>query len=186
MLNSQVVPDVVGGSFENCTAYLSALPTVDPICAARYGPLTAKGESLLCKYIHHFMTSEQPHQHCYHAGVPRPDALGHIKCGPRDCASEAPSGSLGGSSAASSDSSCPSAAAPAAPKCTAEDLEDLTAATIYALPFCLPSLGGSSCGASNCTQAINTYLGRFVSSGVLCDCFALKEIPKPQTLNPNP
>ena len=163
-----------GGSFDACTAYLSALPTFDPLCQARYGPLTAKGESLLCKYLHHYMSSEQPSKHCFHAGFPHPDAGGKIKCGPLDCASEAPSGSLGGSSAASSDAACPSGGALQPARCTAQDLEELTAATIYALPFCLPSLGGASCSASNCTQAINTYLGRFVSSGVLCDCFAQK------------
>jgi hypothetical protein len=43
-------------------------------------------------------------------------------------------------------------------------------ATVSALPFCLPALNGDTCDATNCTQAINTYLGRHIVNGAFCAC----------------
>ena len=54
--------------------------------------------------------------------------------------------------------------------CGDAELQELTAAVVSALPYCLPSLAGTSCTASNCTQAVNTYLGRFVANGAVCRC----------------
>ena len=55
------------------------------------------------------------------------------------------------------------------PVCSAEDAEELGQGIIYSIQFCLPSLEMQVCH-SNCTQAINTYLGRFAKSGVIDSC----------------
>ena len=48
-----------------CEAYMTSLPMVDPACSDAYGPSSAMGASLMCKYLHHFMIPLAPELHCW-------------------------------------------------------------------------------------------------------------------------
>eukprot|EP00966_Prymnesium_polylepis_P239505 5538957-Prymnesium_polylepis.1 len=139
-------------SSQECEAYLLSLPHHNQACQSKWGAYTAMGESLMCKYLHHFMISFSPHLHCYHAGqLGMPDANGNTKCTAADCLPTVPG-------------------VPTARACTPEDAEQLTEATLYALEYCLPTLASGRCSA-NCSQAVNTFLGRFVENGAVCACY---------------
>mmetsp|Transcript_4856 Transcript_4856/g.10294 ORF Transcript_4856/g.10294 Transcript_4856/m.10294 type:complete len:864 (-) Transcript_4856:124-2715(-) len=150
-------------SFTECVTYQKALPFFDSTCQALYGPNTAQGQSWMCKYLHSFMIWRSPELHCFHAGRGMPDANGAQKCTPSDCASTTPR--------------LPSSSAYQGPTCSARDTEELAEATLYALEYCLPSLAagtGTTPGvcSANCTQAVNTFLGRHVVAGTVCACQA--------------
>lgn len=151
-----------------CKAYYEVLPHHDPKCVEKYGPYTAKGESLMCKYLHHFMVGGQPELHCFHAGPGQPDINGKKGCSPSQCdpSESRPSRfepwsqvQVGMSAEVNLEETC-----------TDNNLEELSVAVLSALPFCLPSLNGIGCSSTNCSMAINTYLGRFVANGVVCKC----------------
>ena len=140
-----------------CEAYMTSLPMVDPACSDAYGPSSAMGASLMCKYLHHFMIPLAPELHCWHSGPALgPDAKGKVKCAPTDCAP----------------AEAEAAAPPPPPSCTAEEAEEIATGTVYALTHCLPALVTGDCVSSNCTQALNTYLGRFMANGAWCACRA--------------
>eukprot|EP00041_Stephanoeca_diplocostata_P017560 m.356136 g.356136 ORF g.356136 m.356136 type:complete len:1633 (+) comp20746_c0_seq2:97-4995(+) len=144
-------------SVENCTAYYTSLPLHDPTCQEKFGPYTTKGESLMCKYLHQFMAPQQPELHCFHAGPNLPDARGVTKCAPEECMD-----------ANSSDSATSHSATSVI--CSPKNLEELTIGVIRALHVCLPAINGANCVSSNCTHALNTYLGRLTENGVVCAC----------------
>jgi len=261
---SEILKECVGkhqqfSSQTDCENYMSSLPHVDPICEWKYGPFAVQGESLMCKFLHHFMAGLEPHFHCYHAGKGLPDMAGKRKCVVEDCIDEntpkellIPGKSTGkkkrslehltrqrerdlfaapgdstisgnnyngtnsaaevvtdelsdmGSTRSSSIQSltrCDSPGTLSAPQCrtrmmsansnatdlvegaveqaktskkkrmqcSSGNLEDLAAATVLAVQFCMPALVMGSCN-EKCFQAVNTYLGRFAENGVLCSC----------------
>mmetsp|Transcript_27436 Transcript_27436/g.75020 ORF Transcript_27436/g.75020 Transcript_27436/m.75020 type:complete len:1429 (-) Transcript_27436:268-4554(-) len=138
-------------SFEDCTAYLTALPHHDAGCQTKFGKYTAKGSSFMCKYLHHFMIPLSPATHCAHAGRGLPDANGKTKCIEADCLET------------------PKKLIDEKVSCTEKDLEEVVQGILYTLPFCLLSIETQEC-SDNCTQAINTYLGRHAQSGTLDSC----------------
>eukprot|EP00961_Rhodomonas_salina_P078330 1052611-Rhodomonas_salina.2 len=146
------------GSYDTCVAYYNSLPDHDPTCTPHFGEFAGQGESLFCKYLHQWMAPLEPQLHCFHAGFPGADVNGKLKCAPTECEAQ--------------DSKKKEEKLKAQKQeCTELDIEELTAAVVYALPYCLPSLGPSaSCSKTNCTHALNTYLGRFVNNGVVCAC----------------
>ena len=138
-------------SHEACVAFYATLPHHDATCNAKYGSeFTGMGYSFHCKYLHHFMIDFSPELHCYHSGPGDrgPDAAGKHKCAPDDCADDLDDG---------------------AAYCAEGEAAELAAGTVEALLFCAPALAGAPVGA-NCTQAVNTFLGRFAASGALCAC----------------
>lgn len=155
-------------NYTACVQYLGSLPHHDPRCMGKFGQYNAMGQSLQCKYLHHFMTDLQPELHCYHVGPGKPDVKNHSKCVPQDCDVKDSSQPL---PAASTVSCADSSVKSETPRmCSKTEMEELATATLYALQFCLPALQTGDCSFSNCTQAINTYLGRFVKNDVICKC----------------
>eukprot|EP00984_Skeletonema_dohrnii_P007781 scaffold2870_cov151-Skeletonema_dohrnii-CCMP3373.AAC.3 len=141
---------------EECVSFLGSLPHHDETCQDTYGEYSAMGSSFMCKYLHHFMIPFSPETHCAHSGKGLPDANGNFKCVATDCQKDAAKQLTGQMEPSSS-------------SCSERDMDELVQGIIYTLPFCLPSLEMQVC-LSNCTQAINTYLGRFAESGVIDSC----------------
>lgn len=159
-------------SWETCFKYMSSLPMHDRQCQRRNGEFAAQGESFMCKYLHHFMVPMSPDLHCYHAGRSGvPDSDGKMKCSKMDCADgETPET---GSPVDNVEAATCSSLAKGGGECTRSRLDELNTAAIYALPYCMPALnmGHAFCEfRGNCTQAINTFLGRFVENGIFCAC----------------
>ncbi len=143
-------------STEDCISFLSSLPHHDATCQKTFGQFTAMGNSFMCKYLHHFMIPFAPETHCAHVGMGLlPDANGDYKCVAADCNEEKPVKSMHNPQIE--------------PTCSKKDIEELVQGIIYTLPFCLPSLEMQVC-LPKCTQAINTYLGRFSESGLIDSC----------------
>jgi len=140
---------------EECLSFLGSLPHHDQTCQDAFGEFSAMGNSFMCKYLHHFMIPLSPETHCPHAGKGLSDANGNFKCVATDCQKDAAKQITGLMEPSSS--------------CNGKDMDELVQGIIYTLPFCLPSLEMQVC-LSNCTQAINTYLGRFAESGVIDSC----------------
>eukprot|EP00984_Skeletonema_dohrnii_P009580 scaffold3660_cov129-Skeletonema_dohrnii-CCMP3373.AAC.14 len=140
---------------EECISFLGSLPHHDQTCQDKYGEYSAMGSSFMCKYLHHFMIPFSPEVHCAHVGKGLPDVGGNFKCIATDCQKDAAKQLKRRMEPYSS--------------CSERDMNELVQGIIYTLPFCLPSLEMQVC-LSNCTQAINTYLGRFAESGVIDSC----------------
>jgi hypothetical protein len=183
-------------SFAECKTYMDALPITDAKCSAAFdGSASAsdsvmfKGHSFGCKYAHHFMIESNPASYCFAAGKGGIDASGAQKCAPQDCNAtlfnSANQGAVypqngagkglnfvpaaqGGRNHPDWQAAVQEKAKPYA-RCTPKLRDELHLATLHALPYCMSSLATQECSA-NCTQAVNTYLGRFVENGALCDC----------------
>ena len=140
-------------SFDDCVAFLSGLPHHDATCNAKYGSeYTGEGYSFMCRYLHHFMIDFSPQLHCFHAGPGDrgPDADGKHKCSVDQCAADVYA---------------------SARTCEAGEAEEIATGTVNALLYCLPALdAGPAAVGANCTQAVNTFLGRFAANGALCAC----------------
>eukprot|EP00466_Bigelowiella_natans_P016928 jgi/Bigna1/90432/estExt_fgenesh1_pg.C_700065 len=171
-------------SIQDCENYLKSLPDVDPICVSKFNsPFAAQGSSLLCKYLHHFMAKFEPQLHCYHAGKGFPDSNGALKCVPTECVDEnTPSEMLEvlQNNNVTINQTVVNASAYSL-ACEIDERNEIAAATIMALPFCLIALAESTCN-SNCTQAISTYLGRYAENGALCRCQAENAIQRTSAL----
>lgn len=154
-------------NISDCEAYYKLLPHHDPKCVEKYGAHTAKGESLMCKYLHQFMVDGQPGLHCFHAGPGKPDVNGKAVCTPSQCD---PGESRPSRFEPWSEAQVDSGTKIVEETCTDDNLEDLSVAVLSTLPFCLPSLNGLGCSSTNCSMAINTYLGRLIVNGVVCKC----------------
>ena len=144
---------------EECLSFLGSLPHHDQTCQDAFGEYSAMGSSFMCKYLHHFMIPLSPEVHCAHAGKGLPDVGGKYRCIATDCQKQKDAAEPEQITGLMEPSS----------SCSEKDTEELVQGIIYALPFCLPSLEMQVC-LSNCTQAINTYLGRFAESGVIDSC----------------
>lgn len=177
-------------SFDECLDYMSALPTLDPICQDSVGPRAVQGNCFMCKYLHQFMTPFEPEFHCYHSGKGMFDSKGTRKCAPTDClASDTPSELAPALLFPPNDVTSktyfkkvdgkfvetlvePEVSRTAEDKsdqCTDEEANEIAASTILSLPMCMPSL---SSGVVNtpCSQAVASLLGRFTDNGSLCRC----------------
>merc|ERR1711916_179639 len=50
--------------FDDCMTYLAGIPIAEPTCGERI----LGGNSILCRFKHHFMVPIAPSKHCYHIG----------------------------------------------------------------------------------------------------------------------
>lgn len=214
MMDKCTGPNQQYESYEDCLEYMKALPTFDPICQHKIGPMAVQGNSYMCKYLHQFMTPFEPEVHCFHAGKGRLDPAGKRKCVPTECLSESTplelrpnllppdevttsetyfenlngtfvetlftpyevtSETVGIQNGTEVETIATPNIMPSKPQpksdavCSDAEAEDLAAATVLTLPFCMASLNHGSCYA-NCTQAVQTYLGRFAENGAVCRC----------------
>lgn len=131
--------------------------------------------------------------HCYHAGKGRIDSGGKRKCSPVECLTDATPAELRPELLFPKDevtsetfftlgpngSFVEALIVPEVPRevvktdydsvCKDEEAAEMAAATVLTLPFCMSSLNHGVCYA-NCTQAVQTYLGRFAENGAVCRC----------------
>jgi hypothetical protein len=180
-------------SYNDCMDYMNALPLFDPICQHKIGPMAVQGNCYMCKYLHNFMTPFEPELHCYHAGKGQFDVHGHRKCVPTDCYDENTPDELvpellyyppeevtkktifelndNGTWAETYVSPLADREhfLEAAGTCTADEAANIAAGVVLSLPFCMTSLSAQQCSV-NCTQAVQTYLGRFAENGAICRC----------------
>jgi hypothetical protein len=179
--------------FDHCLQYMNSLPLFDPICQHKIGPMAVQGNAYMCKYLHQFMTVFEPELHCYHAGRGVFDFHGVRKCAPTDCYDENtpaelvpkllfyPPETVTKQTTFELDANGTWAETlvqpeadriyfpQAATACSDKEAAEIAAATVLALPFCISSLNGGVCTA-NCTQAVQTYLGRYAENGAICKC----------------
>ena len=176
-------------SYEECLDYMRSLPQFDPICQHKIGPMAVQGNSYMCKYLHHFMTPFQPELHCYHSGRGRFDISGKRKCVPTDCLDANTPTELQPNLLPQvtqetifvtehNGTWTETLVSPETPRAAKKKMQDLcgdaeaaelAAATVLSLPFCILSLNTGACH-HNCTQAVQTYLGRFAENGAVCRC----------------
>lgn len=77
--DNQQFPD-----FAACLDFMKKLPLVSPACASAGKVLG--GDSLACRFKHHFMIPYEPATHCFHIGTGKADIHNHKKCVDTECA----------------------------------------------------------------------------------------------------
>ena len=70
-------------SYDDCMAFMTARPVIAPACETEGKILS--GDSLLCRFKHHFMIPFEPETHCFHIGTGLADINDHIKCVDTEC-----------------------------------------------------------------------------------------------------
>eukprot|EP00392_Amoebophrya_sp_AT5.2_P013676 g13805.t1 len=150
-----------------CQAYLASLPMQDATCKARReeGSLSVQGDSLTCKWVQSRFLEFSPDDYCANMGASPPASS---RCSATLCSSNTDVTGQASENANVEPADVTIASAPET--CDTEKKSEIIVGTLTALPYCLPVLVGSGqCGA-NCTQAINSFLGKHVESGAMEVC----------------
>ncbi|CAD7958279.1 unnamed protein product [Amoebophrya sp. A120] len=151
-----------------CRAHYGALPLEDSACktARGDGASTYKkvlsGNSFSCKWTQSHFVKIAPETYCPSLGPSSPEG---DRCSPSIC-----------STSSLQEQQQQLVVAPnvtvtaVLSSCEPDTKSDIIASTLDSLPFCLPSLVGSSSCSANCTQALNTFLAKHVQSGAMKQC----------------
>ncbi len=70
--------------YDKCVAFMKELPKISPSCESS-GKILG-GNSLLCRFKHHFMIPFEPKAHCFHIGPGHKDMDDKVKCIDDECA----------------------------------------------------------------------------------------------------